>query len=120
MDRSGSYYARYVAKNLVAAGLAERCEVQVAYAIGVAEPVSILVNTFGTGKIAEEKIAEGLVKLFDFRPAQMISQLDLKRPVYKRTAAYGHFGREEEGFTWELSDRVDKIRQYFGLKGQCS
>ncbi|BEQ13118.1 methionine adenosyltransferase [Desulfoferula mesophila] len=120
VDRSGSYYARYVAKNLVAAGLAERCEVQVAYAIGVAEPVSILVNTFGTGKIAEEKIAEGLVKLFDFRPAQMISQLDLKRPVYKRTAAYGHFGREEEGFTWELSDRVDKIRQYFGLKGQCS
>jgi S-adenosylmethionine synthetase len=120
VDRSGSYYARYVAKNLVAAGLADRCEVQVAYAIGVAEPVSILVNTFGTGKIAEEKIAEGLSKLFDFRPAQMISELDLKRPVYKRTAAYGHFGREEEGFTWELTDRVDKIRQYFGLKGQCS
>ena len=121
VDRSGSYYSRYVAKNLVASGLADKCEVQVAYAIGVAEPVSILVNTFGTGKIAEEKISEGLTKLFDFRPAQMIYQLDLKRPVYKRTAAYGHFGREEEGFTWELTDRVDKIREYFGLKGgQCS
>ncbi|MBU4277609.1 MAG: methionine adenosyltransferase [Proteobacteria bacterium] len=120
VDRSGSYYSRYVAKNLVAAGLADKCEVQVAYAIGVAEPVSILVNTFGTGKIAEEKISEGLTKLFDFRPAQMIYQLDLKRPVYKRTAAYGHFGREEEGFTWELTDRVEKIREYFGLKGQCS
>ena len=117
VDRSGSYYSRYVAKNLVAAGLADKCEVQVAYAIGVAEPVSILVNTFGTGKVAEEKIADGLGKLFDFRPAQMIRQLDLKRPVYKRTAAYGHFGREEEGFTWELTDRVDKIKQYFGLKG---
>ena len=117
VDRSGSYYSRYVAKNLVAAGLADKCEVQVAYAIGVAEPVSILVNTFGTGKVTEEKIAEGLGKLFDFRPAQMITQLDLKRPVYKRTAAYGHFGREEEGFTWELTDRVDKIREYFGLKG---
>jgi len=120
VDRSGSYYSRYVAKNLVAAGLADKCEVQVAYAIGVAEPVSILVNTFGTGKVPEEKIAEGLGKLFDFRPAQMIYQLDLKRPVYKRTAAYGHFGREEEGFTWELTDRVDKIREYYGLKGQCS
>ena len=117
VDRSGSYYSRYVAKNLVAAGLADKCEVQVAYAIGVPEPVSILVNTFGTGKVAEEKIAEGLGKLFDFRPAQMIYQLDLKRPVYKRTAAYGHFGREEEGFTWEMTDRVDKIKQYFGLKG---
>ena len=117
VDRSGSYYSRYVAKNLVAAGLVDKCEVQVAYAIGVPEPVSILVNTFGTGKVAEEKIAEGLGKLFDFRPAQMIYQLDLKRPVYKRTAAYGHFGREEEGFTWEMTDRVDKIKQYFGLKG---
>ncbi|MCB2193387.1 MAG: methionine adenosyltransferase [Deltaproteobacteria bacterium] len=117
VDRSGSYYSRYVAKNLVAAGLADKCEVQVAYAIGVPEPVSILVNTYGTGKIPEEKIAEGLSKLFDFRPAQMITQLDLKRPVYKRTAAYGHFGREEEGFTWELTDRVDKIKDYFGLKG---
>lgn len=121
VDRSGSYYSRYVAKNLVAAGLADKCEVQVAYAIGVAEPVSILVNTFGTGKVAEEKIVAGLGKLFDFRPAQMIYQLDLKRPIYKRTAAYGHFGREEEGFTWELTDRVDKIRDFFGLKGgQCA
>ena len=121
VDRSGSYYSRYVAKNLVAAGLADKCEVQVAYAIGVAEPVSMLVNTFGTGKVAEEKIAAGLSKLFDFRPAQMIYQLDLKRPVYKKTAAYGHFGREEEGFTWELTDRVDKIRDFFGLKGgQCA
>ncbi|MBU1275766.1 MAG: methionine adenosyltransferase [Proteobacteria bacterium] len=117
VDRSGSYYARYVAKNLVAAGLADKCEVQVAYAIGVPEPVSILVNTFGTGKVAEEKIAAGLSKLFDFRPAQMINQLDLKRPVYKRTAAYGHFGREEDGFTWELTDRVENIRDFFGLKG---
>ena len=88
-----------------------------AYAIGVPEPVSILVNTFGTGKADEEKIAEGLGKLFDFRPAKMITQLNLKRPVYKRTAAYGHFGREEEGFTWELTDRVDKAKEYFGLKG---
>ncbi len=121
VDRSGSYYSRYVAKNLVASGLADKCEVQVAYAIGVAEPVSILVNTFGTGKVSEEKIAAGLSKLFDFRPAQMIYQLDLKRPVYKKTAAYGHFGREEEGFTWELTDRVDKIRDFFGLKGgQCA
>ncbi|RJX28767.1 MAG: methionine adenosyltransferase [Desulfarculus sp.] len=120
VDRSGSYYARYAAKNLVAAGLADKCEVQVAYAIGVPEPVSILVNTYGTGKLADSKLAQGLAKLFDFRPSRMITQLDLKRPLYKKTAAYGHFGREEEGFTWELTDRVEKIQEFFNLKPkQC-
>ncbi len=119
VDRSGSYYARYAAKNLVAAGLADKCEVQVAYAIGVPEPVSILVNTFGTSKIDEDKISAAMPKLFDFRPAAMIYQLDLKRPVYKRTAAYGHFGREEEGFTWENTDRVEAIQDFFNLKTSC-
>ncbi|MEW5911215.1 MAG: methionine adenosyltransferase [Thermodesulfobacteriota bacterium] len=116
VDRSGSYYARYAAKNLVAAGLADKCEVQVAYAIGVPEPVSILINTYGTGKLADSQIAQGVAKLFDFRPARMITQLNLKQPIYKKTAAYGHFGREEDGFTWELTDRVEKIQEYFNLK----
>jgi len=119
VDRSGSYYARYAAKNLVAAGVADKCEVQVAYAIGVPEPVSILVNTFDTGKIDEDKISAAMPKLFDFRPAAMIHQLDLKRPVYKRTAAYGHFGRDEEGFTWENTDRVEAIQDFFNLKTSC-
>ncbi|MCF8034086.1 MAG: methionine adenosyltransferase [Desulfarculaceae bacterium] len=119
VDRSGSYYARYAAKNLVASGVCDKCEVQVAYAIGVPEPVSILVNTFGTGKVEEDKLSAAMPKLFDFRPAAMIHQLNLKRPVYKRTAAYGHFGREEEGFTWELTDRADAIQEYFNLKASC-
>ena len=119
VDRSGSYYARYAAKNLVASGICDKCEVQVAYAIGVPEPVSILVNTFGTGKVDEDKLSAAMPKLFDFRPAAMIHQLNLKRPVYKRTAAYGHFGREEEGFTWEIADRVPAIQEYFNLKTSC-
>jgi len=101
VDRSASYYARYVAKNVVAAGLADKCEVQVAYAIGVSKPVSILVNTFDTNKIPEEKIVELVEKNFDFRPKAIIDSLNLRRPIYKKTAAYGHFGRDDPDFTWE-------------------
>ncbi len=106
VDRSASYMARYVAKNVVAAGLADKCEIQIAYAIGIAEPVSIMVDTFGTGNIAEEKIEDKVRKSFDMRPAGIIKMLDLKRPIYKRTAAYGHFGRNEPSFTWEKIDKV--------------
>jgi S-adenosylmethionine synthetase len=115
VDRSGSYYARYVAKNIVAAGLAKKAEVQVAYAIGVPHPVSILVYTYGTAQVPEEKITAAVRKVFDFRPAAMIEQLNLRRPIYKRTAAYGHFGREEDGFTWELTDRVEALKEIVGL-----
>ncbi len=118
VDRSGSYYARYTAKNIVAAGLAKKCEVQVAYAIGVPHPVSVMVDTFGTGIKRDSEISAAVQKVFDFRPAMIIQQLDLKRPVYRKTAAYGHFGREEEGFTWEITDRVDALRDALGLKGQ--
>ena len=111
VDRSGAYYSRYVAKNIVAAGLAERCEVQVAYAIGVADPVSILVDTFGTSKIPEEKIVELVKQHFDFRPKAMIDHLQLKRPIYQKTAAYGHFGRNDPDFTWEKLDKVDVLKQ---------
>ncbi len=111
VDRSASYYARYVAKNIVAAGLADKCEVQVAYAIGVAQPVSILVDTFGTGKIPEEKIVELVRKHFDFRPKAIIEQLNLRRPIYKKTAAYGHFGRNDPDFTWEKTDKVTVLKQ---------
>ncbi len=115
VDRSACYMCRYVAKNIVAAGLAERCEVQVAYAIGVAEPVSLYINTFGSNKIPEEDI-EGIVrKHFDMKPAGIISQLDLKRPIYRKTAAYGHFGRNEPEFTWEKTDKADILRQAAGL-----
>jgi S-adenosylmethionine synthetase len=106
VDRSACYLARYVAKNVVAAGLADRCEVQIAYAIGVAEPVSVMIDTFGTCKIAEDEIEERVKKSFDMRPAGIISTLDLKKPIYRKTAAYGHFGRDEPGFTWELTDKV--------------
>jgi S-adenosylmethionine synthetase len=109
VDRSASYMARYVAKNVVAAGLADKCEIQIAYAIGIAEPVSIMVDTFGTGKIAEEKIEDNVRKSFDMRPAGIIKMLDLKRPIYKRTAAYGHFGRNEPSFTWEKIDKVSSL-----------
>jgi S-adenosylmethionine synthetase len=109
VDRSASYMARYVAKNVVAAGLADKCEIQIAYAIGIAEPVSIMVDTFGTGKIAEEKIEDKVRKSFDMRPAGIIKMLDLKRPIYKRTAAYGHFGRNEPSFTWEKIDKVSSL-----------
>jgi S-adenosylmethionine synthetase len=109
VDRSAAYYARYVAKNIVAAGLATRCQVQVAYAIGVAQPVSVLVQTFGTGSVPEEKIGKYVQANFDMRPAAIIEQLDLLRPIYKQTAAYGHFGRTGKTFTWERTDRADEL-----------
>jgi S-adenosylmethionine synthetase len=109
VDRSACYMARYIAKNVVAAGLADKCEVQIAYAIGVAEPVSVMVDTFGTGKVAEERIEYKVRKSFDMRPAEIIKTLDLKRPVYKNTAVYGHFGRDEPCFTWEKTDRVSTL-----------
>ncbi|PIN73235.1 methionine adenosyltransferase [Candidatus Woesearchaeota archaeon CG10_big_fil_rev_8_21_14_0_10_45_16] len=115
VDRSGAYYGRYVAKNIVAAGLAERCEVQVAYAIGVAQPVSIFVDTFGTGKVSNDKIIELVKKHFDFRPKAMIDQLQLKRPIYRKTAAYGHFGRNDPDFTWEKTDKAEVLRQEASL-----
>ncbi|HLC75488.1 MAG TPA: methionine adenosyltransferase [Candidatus Nanoarchaeia archaeon] len=111
VDRSACYYGRYVAKNIVAAGLADKCEIQVAYAIGVAQPVSILVETFGTGKVPDEKIVEVVRKVFDFRPKQIIDQLQLRRPIYKKTAAYGHFGRDDPDFTWEKTDKVDALKK---------
>ena len=110
VDRSAAYAGRYVAKNIVAAGLASRCEIQISYAIGVAEPTSIAINTFGTGKIGDEKIA-GLVRdHFDLRPKGLIEMLDLRRPIYLKTAAYGHFGRENEGFSWENTDKADSLK----------
>ncbi len=115
VDRSASYMGRYVAKNLVAAGLCDKCEVQVAYAIGVAEPVSVMVNTFGTGKIPTVRIAEIVKEVFDLRPRAIIEQLDLLRPIYKKTAAYGHFGRNLPEFTWEKTDKVDILREKAGL-----
>jgi S-adenosylmethionine synthetase len=117
VDRSAAYAARYVAKNVVAAGLAERCEVQVAYAIGVAHPVSVLVETFGTGAIEEEKIAELVKAHFDLRPAAIIHNLDLRRPIYKQTAAYGHFGRPDLDLPWEKTDKAEELRAAAGLKG---
>ncbi len=110
VDRSASYYARYVAKNIVASGLADRCEIQVAYAIGVAQPVSILVNTFGTGNTAEERIEEAVRGTFDFRPKAIIEELKLLRPIYKQTAVYGHFGRD--GFPWEETNRSENLRRF--------
>lgn len=115
VDRSGAYYARYVAKNIVAAGLADLCEVQVAYAIGVAKPVSVLVHTFGTSKISEEKISEIANEVFDFRPKQIIENLNLKRPIYLKTAAYGHFGREDPDFSWEKTDKAEQLKQMAGI-----
>ncbi|MGI0005922.1 MAG: methionine adenosyltransferase [Nitrososphaera sp.] len=110
VDRSACYMARYVAKNVVAAGLADKCEVQVAYAIGVAEPVSIMVDAFGTGKLPEEEIEAKVRKAFDMKPAGIVKTLDLKRPIYKKTAAYGHFGRDEPGFTWEKTDKAPLLK----------
>lgn len=110
VDRSACYMARYVAKNVVAAGLADKCEVQVAYAIGMAEPVSIMVDTFRTGKASEEEIEAKIRKVFDMRPAGIIKALDLKRPMYRKTAAYGHFGRNDPGFTWEKTDKASLMR----------
>ncbi len=115
VDRSAAYAARYVAKNVVAAGLANKCEVQLAYAIGVAKPVSILVDTFGTAKIPEEKIVELINKHFDLRPAAIIKMLDLRRPIYKKTAAYGHFGRTDAEFSWEKTDVAEALKKEAGL-----
>ncbi len=115
VDRSAAYAARYVAKNIVASGLASRCEVQLAYAIGVAQPVSIMVDTFGTGKIDDEKIALIVRKLFDLRPAAIIRDLNLRRPIYRKTASYGHFGRNDEDFTWERTDKAEAIRREAGI-----
>jgi S-adenosylmethionine synthetase len=110
VDRSACYMARYIAKNIVAAGLADKCEVQVAYAIGVAEPISIMIETFGTGKIREEEIEAQVRKNFEMRPAGIIKALDLKRPIYRETAAYGHFGRNNPSFTWEKTDKASLLR----------
>jgi len=110
VDRSASYMARYIAKNLVAAGLTDKCEVQLAYAIGVAEPISVMVNSFGTGKLPSERLAELVRKHFQLRPAGIIESLDLLRPVYQQTAAYGHFGRNESGFSWEKTDIAETLR----------
>ena len=109
VDRSATYAARYVAKNIVAAGLASKCEVEVAYAIGVARPVSIMVDTFGTGKVSDEKLSEAVSKVFDLRPSAIIEMLDLRKPQYKALAAYGHMGREDLGVAWEKTDRVDAL-----------
>ena len=116
VDRSACYMCRYIAKNLVAAKFADRCEVQLAYAIGVAEPVSLYVNTFGTNKIPENQIEELVRKNFDMKPSGIISELDLKRPIYKKTAAYGHFGRNEPEFTWEKTDKAETLKQSAGLQ----
>lgn len=110
VDRSASYAARYVAKNIVASGLAEKCEIQVAYAIGVREPVSINANAYGTGQVSDAELVEIIRKVFDLSPPGIIEDLKLRRPIYKRTAAFGHFGRVEDGFTWELTDRIDAIK----------
>jgi len=111
VDRSATYAGRYVAKNIVAAGLAERCEIQISYAIGVAEPTSISVNTFGTGTVSDEKLAAAVREVFDLRPKGLIAMLDLKRPIYQPTASYGHFRREEASFTWERTDRAEALKQ---------
>lgn len=112
VDRSGAYAARYAAKNIVAAGLADKCQLQLAYAIGTAHPVSIFVETFGTEQVDPSKLEEALRQVFDFRPAAIIRDLDLRRPIYRETAAYGHFGRKE--FPWEATDRVDELRRAVG------
>jgi len=114
VDRSAAYYARYIAKHIVAAGLARRCEVQFAYAIGVAEPVSMLVETFGTGKVSDDKLTKAVLATFDARPGMLIQELDLRRPIFRQTAAYGHFGRD--GFSWEMTPLIDKLRDAAGVK----
>jgi S-adenosylmethionine synthetase len=111
VDRSGSYMARYIAKNIVAAGLADRCGVQISYAIGIAKPLSVMVDTYGTGKISDEKITELVLKHFDMRPKAIIDNLKLLRPIYKKTAVYGHFGRDDPDFTWEKTDKADLLRR---------
>jgi S-adenosylmethionine synthetase len=115
VDRSACYMARYIAKNCVSAGFAEKLQVQLAYAIGVAEPVSVMVDTYGTGRIADTKITELVRRHFKLTPKGIIDDLDLRRPIYRKTAAFGHFGRSEDGFTWERTDRADVLRQAAGL-----
>jgi S-adenosylmethionine synthetase len=115
VDRSGSYMARYVAKNIIAAGIADRVQVQIAYAIGVPEPVSVLAETYGTGKIPQEKIVKIIRENFNLTPQGMIDTLDLRRPIYKKTAAYGHFGRLDPDFTWEKTDKAEALRKQAGL-----
>ena len=115
VDRSAAYMARYVAKNVVASGAASKCEVQIAYAIGVAKPVSVLVDTFGTGVVCDDKLSKAVAKLFDLRPAAIIEKLQLRRPIYKATSAYGHFGREDEGFLWESTDMAEALKAELGL-----
>ncbi len=110
VDRSAAYMMRHVAKNIVASGAAQKCETQVAYAIGKAEPLSVYVNTFGTGEVSDQKIAQAIREVFDLRPRAIIEHLDLRRPIYRKTAAYGHFGREDEGFTWEVTDHAEKLK----------
>ncbi len=119
VDRSSAYAARWVAKNIVAAGLADRCELQVAYAIGVAHPMNVLIETFGTAKIDEELIAKAVTKVFDLRPAAIIEQLNLRRPIYKQTASYGHFGRPDLDLPWERVDRVEALRDATGFTGEA-
>jgi S-adenosylmethionine synthetase len=115
VDRSAAYMARYVAKNIVAAGLADRCEIQVSYAIGVAEPTSVTIETFGTGKIPEDKLSKIVREHFDMRPKGLIAMLDLLRPIYLPTASYGHFGRTEASFSWEKTDKAELLREAAGL-----
>jgi S-adenosylmethionine synthetase len=114
VDRSGAYAARWVAKNIVAAGFARRCQVQLAYAIGVAQPVSILVDTFGTGTVDDGKLEAAVREVFDLRPAAIIRDLDLRKPIYRQLAAYGHMGREDLGVSWEKTDRVDALKAAVG------
>jgi S-adenosylmethionine synthetase len=115
VDRSAAYAARWAAKNIVAAGLADRCEIQVAYAIGVSHPLSVNVETFGTGKIADEKISGLILEYFDLRPGAIIRDLDLRRPIYRKVAVYGHFGRDDLDLTWERTDKADFLRAAAGL-----
>ncbi|HEY7151594.1 MAG TPA: methionine adenosyltransferase domain-containing protein, partial [Solirubrobacterales bacterium] len=120
VDRSAAYAARYVAKNVVAAGLADRCEIQVAYAIGVAHPVSLMIETFGTGKVPPADLTRVVGEEFDLRPGAIVRDLDLRRPIFQKTAAYGHFGRSDHDFTWERTDRVEALRAAAGLDGAAA
>ena len=112
MDRSAAYAARYAAKNIVAAGLADKCEIQLSYAIGVAQPTSVMVDTFGTGRLSDERLTEIIRENFDLRPAGIIKMLDLRRPIYRQTASYGHFGRTDLDLSWERLDKVETLKKY--------
>ena len=115
VDRSAAYAGRYVAKNIIAAGLAERCQIQISYAIGIAKPTSVMVTTFGTGKVSDEKIEALVLEHFDLRPKGIVQMLDLLRPIYRKSAAYGHFGREEPEFSWERTDKAAALKAAAGL-----